>query len=62
MKRGVLTVDQLADRLQVQRRTILGWVKADIIPVIRPSPKVLRFDPDAVVEALTIPSKVEAAQ
>ncbi len=60
MKREILTVDQLAERMQVRRRTILGWVKNGMIPVIRPTPKVLRFDPDAVIQALTIPSNVEA--
>lgn len=60
MKHEVLTVDQLAERLQVRRRTVLGWVKNGIIPVIRLTPKVLRFDPDAVIQALTIPCKAEA--
>ena len=55
MTETVLTVDQLAALLQVRRRTVLGWVKNGVIPVIRPSAKVLRFDPTAVVKALTIP-------
>ena len=50
-----LTVDQLANRMSVRRRTVLAWVKRGLIPVIRPSPKVLRFDPAAVVAALTVP-------
>lgn len=59
MECEILTADQLAARLQVGRRTILKWVKDGIIPVIRPSSKVLRFDAGAVAQALTVQPKVE---
>lgn len=49
-----LTVDELADRLKVRRRTVLAWVKEGRIPVIRASAKVMRFDPEAVARALTV--------
>lgn len=59
MEREFVTADELAQRLQVKRRTVVGWVKAGLIPVIRPSPKVIRFDIDAVARALTVPATKE---
>lgn len=59
MTQQFLTADQLANRLQVRRRTVVGWVKAGLIPVIRPSPKIIRFDVDAVAWALTVPATRE---
>ena len=49
-----MTVDQLAARMQVKRRTVLEWVREKRIPVLRAGPKVMRFDADAVARALTI--------
>ncbi len=51
-----LTAHELAERLRVGRRTIMEWVKAGRIPVIRPSPKIVRFNLEAVAQALTIPA------
>ena len=55
----LLTIDQLATHMQVKRRTVIAWVRRGIIPVVRPSPKVLRFDPEAVKDALTVHPQAE---
>ena len=60
--KNYLTVNELANVMRVKRRTVLGWVKRKRIPVIQASAKVLRFDPDAVVQALTVPSEVPSDQ
>jgi len=51
--REFLTAAELAERLRVQPETIRGWVRQGRIPVIRFSPRALRFDFDAVVKSLT---------
>ena len=61
MMQKFATAAELADQLQVKRRTVVGWVKAGLIPVIRPSQKIIRFDVDAVARALTVPATTEAA-
>jgi excisionase family DNA binding protein len=48
-----LTAAELGERLRVQPETVRAWVRRGHIPVIRLSPRVLRFDFDAVVKALT---------
>ena len=53
----LLTADELATRFKVSQRTVVKWVKNGQIPVIRPSPKIMRFDADAVAKALTVPAK-----
>jgi len=49
----LLTVNQLAARLNVRPRTVKDWVQRGRIPVIRLSPKVLRFSWEAVLVALS---------
>lgn len=48
----LLTVHELATRLRLRPATIKKWVKEGLIPAIRPSPKVLRFDWTEVRQAL----------
>jgi excisionase family DNA binding protein len=62
MKSDLLTTEELARHFQVSRRTILDWVRDGAIPVIRPSPKVLRFDPVAVADAVTVRRAEEVSQ
>jgi excisionase family DNA binding protein len=52
MGRRLLVREELAARLRVSPRTIQAWVRNGLIPVIRISSKVLRFDWDDVVAAL----------
>ena len=47
-----LTAAEIAGRLRISPRTVVDWANKGIIPCMRPSPKVLRFDPDVVAEAL----------
>ena len=48
----LLTTNQLADRLHIRPRTVQSWMRQGRIPAVRLSPKVIRFDWEAVVAAL----------
>ena len=50
---SLLTADELAERLRVQPGTVRQWSRAGRIPAVRLSPKVVRYDLAAVIEALT---------
>jgi excisionase family DNA binding protein len=58
----IVTVKQLAEAVQVGPPTIRRWVKEDLIPVIRPTSRTLRFHLEAVMEALKAPSTKEPAE
>ena len=49
---GFLTAEQLAHDLSLRPATIKRWAQEGIIPCLRLSPKVVRFDPTEVEEAL----------
>ena len=49
----LLTADEVAEKLRVRPDTVRGWAREGKIPSIRLSHKVVRFDGDAVVQALT---------
>jgi excisionase family DNA binding protein len=48
----LLTADQLAERLHLRPRTVQAWARQGRIPVVRLSPKVVRFDWAAVLTAI----------
>ena len=48
----LLTAKELADRLRVKPTTIREWTRRGIIPAIRLSPKVVRFDFEEVKNAV----------
>ena len=50
--RELLTADELAERLKVKPETVLEWGRAGRIPHFRLTPKVVRFDPTAVMAAI----------
>jgi predicted site-specific integrase-resolvase len=48
----MLTSAELAEQLSLRPSTIRRWARRGIIPTIRISQKVMRFDPVEVVQAL----------
>jgi excisionase family DNA binding protein len=48
----LLTVEELAQRLRLRPSTIRRWAQENIIPALRLSGKVIRFDLDEVLTAL----------
>lgn len=48
----LLTSGQVAERLRVRQSTVRRWAANGRIPVVRVSPKVLRFDWQDVVAAV----------
>ena len=52
MEDGLLTPEDVAGKIGVSKFTILKWAREDRIPSITISPKVIRFELEAVVEAL----------
>ena len=48
----LLTKEEVADLLDVRPRTVQVWARRGLIPTVRISAKVVRFDRDAVVAAL----------
>lgn len=49
----LLTTEELAERLQVQPDTVREWSRRGRVPVIRITPKVVRYDYAAVLSELT---------
>jgi len=48
----LVTADELAARLRVRPDTVRRWARTKLIPAIRVSAKVMRFDPADVIRAL----------
>ena len=48
----LLTAAEVAERLRVKPSTVSGWAREGRIPSVRLGPKTIRFDGDAVVDAL----------
>jgi len=44
-----MDIDELAALFSVSKRTVRNWMEAGM-PVLRPSPKVLRFDATQVMD------------
>ena len=53
VKSRLETAEQLADRLKVKPDTVRGWGRKGLIPCVRITPKVIRYDPEEVVRTLT---------
>jgi excisionase family DNA binding protein len=47
-----LTAEEMGERIGVKPSTVKAWAKSKRIPSIRVNPKVLRFDPQAVLLSL----------
>ena len=52
MNSRLLTANGLAEELSLKPETVRAWARQRLIPSIRPSPKVLRFDLQEVMSAL----------
>ena len=52
MQNELLTCGELAIRLRLKPETVRRWVRQKRVPAIRLSPKVVRFDWEAVRRAL----------
>lgn len=48
----LLTALQLAARLHVSPRTVRDWARRGVVPSVRPSPKIVRFEWEAVLEVI----------
>lgn len=49
----LLTAQEVAQKLRVRPNTVKAWAREGIIPRVRLSHKVVRYDYDAVVRSLT---------
>jgi DNA-binding transcriptional MerR regulator len=52
MQKEILTAKDLAERLQLKPETIRLWARRGLIPSLRPTPKVLRFQLESVLAAI----------
>ncbi len=57
IQRTYETAVEIAARFKVSRRTVLYWVEAGIVPTVFHVGRIVRFDPDAVEEALRTHSR-----
>jgi excisionase family DNA binding protein len=58
----LLTADELTKRMRLKAGTIRSWARRGRIPVVRVSANVMRFDPAAVLAALTARKAVADAR
>lgn len=49
----LLTAEELAKRLRVSPETVKAWTRRGLIPSLRLSPKVIRYNADEVMRALS---------
>lgn len=56
MENEILTAEELATRLKLKPETIRIWARERRIPSIRPTPKILRFDLQKVLKAISTES------
>lgn len=50
----LLTARELAKRLRVSPETVCSWARRGEVPALRVSAKVIRYDADAVMMALSV--------
>jgi excisionase family DNA binding protein len=62
MPEPLLTAEELADRLKIRPGTVRCWHREGRIPAVHLSPKVVRFEEVAVIEALKRASAEKAVQ
>lgn len=57
----LLTADELAERLAVSPRTVIEWANAGLIPEVRLSERIRRFDYGEVINAIRQRSSARGA-
>jgi excisionase family DNA binding protein len=45
---GLIRAPKAAELLGIETRTLYNWVAAGRVPVVRLSPRTIRFDPEAL--------------
>lgn len=53
---NLLTAKQLGERLGLRPRTLVRWAGKGLIPAVKPTQRVVRFEYAAVLEALRTPA------
>lgn len=53
---NLLTATQLGERLGLRPRTLIRWAGKGLIPAVKPTQRVVRFEYAAVLEALRTPA------
>lgn len=53
MSRKLVTAEEMAQELNVSPSTIAEWGRQGKIPRVRVSPKIIRYDKDATLSALS---------
>ena len=48
----LLTAEELAEQLRLTTNTVRAYARRGLIPAIRITPKVIRYDPERVRQAL----------
>ncbi|NQT12067.1 MAG: helix-turn-helix domain-containing protein [Planctomycetes bacterium] len=56
-KRSIVSCAELASYLGVSKTTVLTWVRVGRIPCMKISPRLFRFDLDAVLDVVTVPPR-----
>ena len=62
MGKKIVTAKELAEELNLKPRTIRAWARQRKIPSLRISPKVVRFDLEAVIRVLSQNFRVSPAK
>jgi DNA binding domain, excisionase family len=50
---NLLTIDQLAEKVNMKPRTVKGWVSKRVVPFIKMPGGDIRFDPEKIESWLT---------
>lgn len=58
---SLISAELLASQLGVTPRTVRDWARKGKIPCVRISPKVIRFNPEAVLRTFTHPAIPQGA-
>jgi excisionase family DNA binding protein len=57
---SLLPTKEMAAQIRVEPDTLLGWARKGRIPCVRLGRKMVRFDPEAVIQALKASQAVDS--